>query len=497
MVEKLRNFINGEWVESKTADYTEVRNPATDEVIALCPNSTLEEVDITVRAAKEAFEGWRFTPPPARAKCLFNLRAKVEQAEEDLIQCLVNEHGKTYSDASGEIVRSLEFIEHACAIPELLKGSYSEDVGTRVDTHYIHEPLGPFIFIPPFNFPAMNPLYCGWALACGNPIILKPNVNCPMTVNKIAELAQRCGFPKGIFNVLNGSGSNVGNGLVRHPDTAGVTFVGSSDVAEQVYKTATSLGKRAQCQGGANNMVLVARDAILDDIIPNLASSCFGHTSQRCFAVSNILIVEEIYEKAKAMFIEEAKKYRLGYGLDKDATMGPVVSKKALKGILEAVDQAIKDGAKLVLDGRNPQVPKYPKGYFLAPTLFEAEPGMEVFDEEIFGPVRCLKRVKDMAEAVSIINQNKYGHTAVIYTENGGWAREFVRRLNIGHVGVNVGTPAPIAFYPCGGRKISMWGDIRGRANDAVNFYTDKKVVVSRWHSAFEESKRDKYVKLF
>jgi malonate-semialdehyde dehydrogenase (acetylating)/methylmalonate-semialdehyde dehydrogenase len=497
MVEKLRNFINGEWVESKTTDYIEVRNPATDEVIALCPNSTLEEVNATVMAAKEAFERWRYTPPPARAKYLFKLRALVEQNQEDLIRCLANEHGKTYSDASGEIVRSLEFLEHACAIPELLKGAYSEDVGTRVDTHYIHEPLGPFVFIPPFNFPAMNPLYCGWAVACGNPIILKPNVNCPMTVNKIGEFAQGCAFPKGVFNILNGSGSKIGNGLVSHPDTAGVTFIASSAVAEQVYKRATSLGKRAQCQGGANNMVLVARDAILEDIIPNLSSSCFGHTSQRCFTVSNVLIVEEVYEKAKAMFIEESKKYTLGHGLDKDVTMGPVVSQKALGEILEAVDRAIKEGAKLILDGRNPKVPKYPRGYFLAPTVFEAEPGMEVFDEEIFGPVRCLKKVRDMGEAVSIINQNRYGHTAVIYTENGGWAREFVRRLNIGHVGVNVGTPAPTAFYPCGGRKISMWGDIRGRANDAINFHTDKKVVVSRWHSPFEEGKKERYVKLF
>jgi malonate-semialdehyde dehydrogenase (acetylating)/methylmalonate-semialdehyde dehydrogenase len=244
-------------------------------------------------------------------------------------------------------------------------------------------------------------------------------------------------------------------------------------------------------------MVLVANDAILEDVIPNLASSCFGHTSQRCFAVSNILIVEEVYEKAKEMFIKEAKKIKLGYGLDKGVTMGPVVSKKALDGILRAVDQAIREGAKLILDGRNPEVPKSPRGYFIAPTLFEAEPGMHVFDEEIFGPVRCLKSVKDMAEAVSVINQNKYGHTAVIYTENGGWAREFVRRVNAGHIGVNVGTPAPIAFYPCGGRKISMWGDIRGRANDAVNFYTDKKVVVSRWHSPFETGKKEKYVKLF
>jgi malonate-semialdehyde dehydrogenase (acetylating)/methylmalonate-semialdehyde dehydrogenase len=496
MVERMKNFINGEWVESKTKDYIEVRNPATDEVIALCPNSTPEEVDATVNAAQSAFEAWRATPPPVRARSLFKFRTKMEEAHEDLLKVLVNEHGKTYSDAGGEMTRSLEFLEHACGIPELMKGSYSEDVGTKVDTHYIHEPLGPFVFIPPFNFPAMNPLYCGWALACGNPIILKPNQNCPMTVNAIAELVKDC-FPKGVFNVLNGSGSKVGDGLIRHPGTVGVTFVGSSTVAEQVYKAATSLGKRAQCQGGADNMVLVAKDAILDEVVSNLASSCFGHTSQRCFAVSNILVVDEVYEKVKALFIEESKKYKLGYGMDKGVTMGPVVSKKALDQLLNAVDRGVKEGAKLILDGRNPSVPKYPKGYFLAPTIFEAEPGMHIFDEEIFGPVRCLKRVKDMAEAVSIINANKYGHTAVIYTENGAWAREFTRRVNIGHVGVNVGTPAPIAFYPCGGRKISMWGDIRGRANDAINFYTDKKVVVTRWLSPFEEGKKEKQGKLF
>jgi len=262
-----------------------------------------------------------------------------------------------------------------------------------------------------------------------------------------------------------------------------VSFVGSSKVAKIVYENASKHGKRAQCQGGAKNHIYIHKDAILSAIIPNVVSSCFGHTSQRCFAASNILIDEAIYDEFMEQFINKVKNLKVGYGMDDNVDMGPVVSKKALQNLHNWIEKGLNEGAKLIVDGRDVKVDKYPEGYFLGPTIFEAEPDMEIFKEEIFGPVRCVKKVKDFFETVDIINSSKYGHTSAIYTENGGIAREFIRRCNTGQVGINVGTPAPIAFYPVGGRKISFYGSLRGRANDAIDFYTDKKLIVSTWHT--------------
>jgi malonate-semialdehyde dehydrogenase (acetylating)/methylmalonate-semialdehyde dehydrogenase len=482
---KLKNYINGQWVESKTNRWLEVRNPAKDEVIALCPEVTQEEIDQGVRAAQEAFWAWRTTPPPRRAKLLFDFHNKLDQHIGEIAELIVNENGKTLADARGEITRALEYVEHACAGPELMKGSHAEDVGTGVDTMYIREPLGPFVILPPFNFPAMIALYFVWAIAAGDTAIVKAARLCPMTITRIFEIADECGFPKGVINLLHGSGSGVGEALVTHPGTVGVTFVGSSKVGEHVYKTAINHNKRAQCQGGAKNHVLIAEDAVIDEVMQNVVDSCFGHVGERCFAVSNVLAVEKVYGKVKEKFLELSKKLILGYGMEKGVTLGPVVSKDALGEILKQVDRGIQEGAKLILDGRDPKVEKYPKGYFLAPTVFEATPENYIFQEEIFGPVRCLMKVKDLAQGVDVINRSPYGHTANLYTENGGWAREFARRVQVGQVGINIGTPAPIAYFPVGGKKISMFGDIRGRANEAMDFYTDKKVVITRWHSGF------------
>jgi len=485
-VKKLKNYINGQWVESKTHRWLEVRNPAKDEVIAFCGETTQDEVDRTVKAAQDAFWGWRVTPPPRRAKLLFDFREKLQKHQAEIAELIVNENGKTFPDAIGEMTRAMEYVEHACAGPELLKGSHAEDVGTGVDTVYIREPLGPFVFLPPFNFPAMIALYFVWAIAAGDTAIIKSSRLCPMTITRIIEIADECGFPKGVINLLHGSGSGVGDALITHPGTVGVSFVGSSNIGEHVYKTAIHHDKRAQCQGGAKNHVLIAEDAVVDEVMQNVVDSCFGHVGERCFAVSNVLAVEKIYDKVKDKFIELSEKLVLGYGMDKGVTLGPVVSRDALNGMLKEVDIAIKDGTKLILDGRNPKVEKYSKGYFIGPTVLEAEPEMRIFQVEVFGPVRCLKKVKNLAEGVEVINRSPYGHTANLYTENGGWAREFARFVNVGQVGINIGTPAPIAYFPVGGRKISMFGDIRGRANEAIDFYTDKKVIISRWHSSFQ-----------
>src|SRR4030042_1724282 len=457
-IKKLKNYINGQWVDSKTDQWLEVRNPAKDEVIALCPETTKEEIDRTVKAAQEAFWNWRITPPPRRAKYLFDFHEKLQKHQAELAELIVNENGKTLADGVGEMTRAMEYVEHACAGPELMKGSHAEDVGTGVDTMYIREPLGPFVFLPPFNFLSMIALYFVWGLAAGDRAIIKSSRLCPMTITRIIEIAEECGFPKGVINLLHGSGSGVGDALITHPGTVGVTFVGSSKVGEHVYKTAINHGKRAQCQGGAKNHVLIAEAAVLDEVMQNVVDSCFGHVGERWFAVSNVLAVEKIYEKVKEKFIELSKKLVLGYGMDKGVTLGPVVSKAALNEMREDVKKAIKDGAKLILDGRNPKVEKYPGGYFIGPTVLEAEPEMEIFQKEVFGPVRCLKKVKDLAEGVEVINRSPYGHTANLYTENGGGARELARRVQTGQIGINIGTPAPIAYFPVGGKKISMFG---------------------------------------
>ena len=482
----IKNFIDGKWIESESDDQFEVMNPATDETLALCPSSTTDEVQDAVRTASNAFMKWRLTIPTKRAAILYTFRQKVIEATDELARIIVEEHGKSLSDAKAELVRAIEYIEHPIGIAELLKGDFSEDVGTRVDEYYIREPLGVFVLIPPFNFPAMIPLYLTWPIACGNTVVIKPSELTPLTTIKLIELLNDSGIPAGVVNLINGGG-DVGQQLITHPDVVGVTFVGSSAIAEKVYQLATSLGKRAQCQGGAKNHALVMNDVELDNVLSNLVNSCFGHTGQRCFAISNVLVHRDVYEEFKQKFVEAAKDVKMGFGLDAGVTMGPVVSRVALDKLMSFVENAIQEGATLLLDGRDPKVEGCPNGYFMGPTILEAEPDMEVFTHEAFGPVRCLKRVKDMQEAIEIINSNPFGHTAVIYTSDGGRARGFIRLTNVGQVGVNVGTPAPIAFYPVGGRKISFFGDLRGRANDAVDFYTDKKVVVSRWPSESTE----------
>lgn len=480
----LKNLIGGEWRESQATEFLEVKNPAFDETIALVPQSTPEEVNRVVAAAMGAFEKWRNTPAPVRAKSLFRLWEKLDKAQDEIVEIMVREHGKTRSDAKGEMTRAFEYVEYTCGIPELMKGTYSEDVGRRVESYTIREPLGPFIIIPPFNFPAMIALYFCWPLACGNPVIVKPSELCPLTMIRIAELAQECGFPPGALNLILG-GPEVGRQLITHPDVAGVTFVGSSKVAEFVYKTATSHGKRAQCQGGAKNHLVINADSLLDKNMDNVVNSCYGNASQRCFAGSNLLVHEQVYDRFLDGFLAKAGGFKLGYGLDPGVTLGPLVSRKSLEQILGFIERAEKEGARIILDGRNPAVPHYPRGYFLAPTLIEAEPDMEIFREEVFGPVRCIKKISNLAEAVGLVNKSPFGHTAVLYTENGGQARDFIRYANTGQVGINVGTPAPIAYYPVGGRKASFFGDLRGRANDAIDFYTDKKVVVCRWMTPF------------
>ncbi len=478
---EVRNFIAGRWVAGTSGERMDIENPATGASVAWFAASTESDVDAAVQAGIAAFADWRDTAVTKRAAILFAFRQLLNEHVDELSRTIVEENGKTLGEARGETVRALEYVEHACAIPELMKGSFSENVGGGVDTQFVREPLGVFSIIAPFNFPAMIPLYFVWALGAGDSVVVKPSELCPLTTIRIMELADQAGLPPGTVNMVLG-GPEVVRRLATHPDVEGISFVGSSSVARAVYELASAHGKRAQCQGGAKNHLVVTDSAQLDRCLENIVNSVFGNSSQRCFAGSNVLVYESIYEEFRESFLEEVRAIRIGNGLDKDVTMGPVISAPALQRFHSIIDEAVSDGAKLLLDGRNGGPPGS-GGHFLGPTVLEAAPGMQVFDEEVFGPIRCMMPVKGLTEAINIVNRSRFGHTAVIYTEEGGVARRFAHIVNTGQVGINVGTPAPIAFYPVGGRRVSFYGSLRGRANDAIDFYTDKKVIVTTWYN--------------
>jgi len=478
---ELLNYIGGEWVASENGRTFDVVDPATGEIVARCPDSTTADADRAVAAAKTAFWGWRSTPIPERADLLHALRQGVVEAREEMQELVTREHGKTLKESGDELLRMRQYVEDACAIGQTMRGSYTGDIAHGVDEYAVREPLGVFLVLPPFNFPAMISAYFVWAVACGNTTVIKPASPTPATTHLLVRIAERVGFPPGVINIVNGGGTSIGDHLVGHPDIAGVSFVGSSRVGLHIYDTACSKGKRAQVQGGAKNHVLVMEDAEVEATVKNVIASCFGHVGERCFAVSNVLVVEELYDEFKERFLSAAAALRVGSGLDPATELGPVVSARALSKLHDQIEAGIAEGADLLLDGRHPEVPGFPDGYFLGATVFEAEPGMEIFEEEAFGPVRCMKKVKDLREGIDVINANRYGHTAAIYTETGKYARTFLDRCNVGQVGINIGTPAPISFYPVGGRKLSFFGSTRGRAQDAIDFYTDKKVVVGRW----------------
>ena len=479
--EPLHNFIGGVWAPSVGTESVPVTNPATGETIAIHPMSSNNEVDAAVAAAKAAFWNWWMTPVPTRAAMMFHYRHLVWEASDELAEIIVRENGKTLAEAKGEMLRALQYIEHASAVTETMKGAVTENVGSGVDIEFIREPLGPFAIIAPFNFPAMIPLYFSWAVATGNSVLIKPSEHCPLTTMRLIELGTEAGFPPGVVNMVLGD-KRVVEGLAGHPDVAGLSFVGSSDVAEIVYKLVTGNAKRCQAQGGSKNHLVVTDTAVIDKCLPNIVSSMLGNSSQRCFAGSNLVVYDSVYDEFMDRCLAELRLFRLGNGMDPRTTMGPVISPESRQRLEVAVDTAVDEGGSVLLDGRGAEVDGHPEGNWMGPTIVTGRPGMEIFDRELFGPVRSVHRVSGLDEAISVVNASPYGHTAAIYTEQGGVAREFRQRADVGQIGINVDTPAPIAFYAVGGRKASFFGSLRGRANDAVDFYTDKKVVVSTWH---------------
>jgi len=482
---ELKNYINGEWVKSE-GEVRDVVNPATGKVIAKVPISTKDEINAAVEAAKEAFWDWRTTTPLARARCLFRLKELMEEHFEELSRIQTMEHGKTIDESRGETRRGIENVEVATGIPSLMMGYSLEDIATGIDEYLIRQPIGVFGIIGPFNFPFMVPLwFAPYAVATGNCIIVKPSSEDPISQVKIAELAEEAGFPPGVWNVVHG-GRTVVSGMLDHPDIAGICFVGSTPVGRIIYERCGETCKRVIVQGGAKNFVLIMPDANVERTIPSLMTSFFGNAGQRCLAGANLVIVGEddaFYRSFVDAVVDTASKIRVGYGLDEAVQMGPLRDGSKKERVVEYIESGIEEGAKLRLDGRKVKiVGDYPHTAFLNPTIFEdVTPDMKIGKEEIFGPVMCIMRAKDLDEAIDMIHSNPFGNAASIFTSNGKWAREFQYKVKVGNVGINIGIVAPMAFFPFSGMKDSFYGVLHGQGREAIRFFTESKVVIQRW----------------
>jgi malonate-semialdehyde dehydrogenase (acetylating)/methylmalonate-semialdehyde dehydrogenase len=485
-VRTIKNFIGGEWVESK-GEIRDVINPATGKTIARVPISTKEEIDAAVKAAKEAFPDWRRTTPVARARYLFRLRELLEENFEEVSRIQTQEHGKTIDESRGETRRGIENVEVACGIPTLIQGPYSEDIATGIDEWIIRQPLGVFGIIGPFNFPFMIPLWSApYALATGNCIVIKPSSEVPNSQTRLAELADEAGFPPGVWNVVHG-GRTVVEGMLDHPDIVGITFVGSTPTAKDViYKRCGETGKRVIAQGGAKNFMVIMPDTNVERTIPAMMTSFFGNTGQRCLSGANLVIIgdNKFYNNFLNGVIDAASKINIGYGLDESVQMGPVRDKEKKESIISYIESGVQQGAKLRLDGRENVkiIGSYPETCFLGATIFEnVAPEMKIGNDEIFGPVMSVMRAGNLDEAIQMCNNNSFGNGHSIFTSSGKSAREFQYNVTSGNVGINIGIVAPMAFFPFSGMKDSFFGILHTQGQEAVRFFTESKVVIQRW----------------
>lgn len=479
------SYTGGSWLPANGETHA-VTNPATGEELATIPFATEEDVDDVVRTAHEAFEEWRRTPPVERVQYLFDLKAELEDREEEIAEVLSSEHGKTVDEARGEIRRGIENIEVACGIPNMFRETSGtvEDVAPGIDETAVRQPLGVFAAITPFNFPAMIPLwFLPYAVATGNTFILKPSERVPLTSQLIFEAVDEVGFPDGVVNLVNGGAETV-NSLLSHDDVEGVSFVGSTPVAKHVYETAAEYGKRVQAQGGAKNYAVVTSSAELSEAVPSITGSVYGNAGQRCLANDVIVGVGTVYDELRTQLIDAAEELAVGIGLDENTDVGPMITSDSRDRVLELIENAIDEGAELVIDGRDYEHPEYPDGNFLGPTILEnVTTDMEIAQEEIFGPVLCLARADDIDEAISMVNSTRYGNASSIYTENGSEARQYRYEVDAGNIGINVGVCAPMGFFHFGGRKGSFFGDVHAQGEDAINFYTEKTIEIERWYS--------------
>jgi len=479
---EVRNYVSGRWRNASGEEALTVTNPASGEPLGRLMLSTRDDVHAAVLAAREAYPMWRATPAPERARVLFRLRQLVAEHKEELARQLTSEHGKVIAETRGEVQRGIENIEHACGIPTLMMGDTVEDIAPGIDSATWRQPLGVFGIITPYNFPVMIPLwFWPYAVATGNTVVLKPSEQDPLTHQRIVELAEEAGLPPGVLNVVHGAQECV-EAICDHPDVVGVSFVGSSRVAEIVYRRATASGKRVQALGGAKNYMIVLPDADMDLALDACSGSIFGSTGQRCLAGSVIVGVGDAHPQIRDRMLDSAASIRLGDGLDEKTDMGPVISAAHRDRVNSYIDQGEADGAKLSLDGRGAVVPGLEGGFWVGPTVFEdVAPDLSIGTEEIFGPVAGINKARDLDEAVAMMHASRYGNACSIFTTSGRAAREFRYRAGISMIGVNIGVAAPMAFFPFGGSKASFYGDLKAQGKDAVSFFTDQRVVISRW----------------
>jgi len=469
-----------------------VTNSSTGEVMAEAPCCTVEEVNSAVEAAAEAFRGWADTPITQRAQLMFKFKAKLEEHLDELTLSVSKELGKTLDEARGDVLKAIEVVELACAVPITMQGRSLMNVSRGFDTVTYREPLGVFAGIVPFNFPAMIPF--GWmiplCITTGNTFVLKAASQTPLTAIRMLELLYEAGLPAGVVNLITTSRTEA-ELLLRHPAVKGVSYVGSSTVGRHIYATAAANHKRVQCLGEAKNHGLVLRDANLEMSARIIINSTFGCAGMRCMALPVVAVEEEVADKFMSYFLEFARERKIGCAYDPATELGPVVSAEHKKSVLSWIEKGIEEGAQLVLDGRDAVVPGFEGGFFVGPTVFDhVKPGMTIGESEIFGPVTCVKRVADFEEGLALMNANPYANGSCIFTEDGHHAREFARRTDGGMVGINVGIPVPISVFPFCGHKESFYGDLHVMGTDGVAFFTETKSVTTRWLGQTEAVKR-------
>ncbi len=479
---EILNYINGEWVKPDVKEYFDVINPATGEVIARTPLGSKADVEAAAKAASEALPAWRRTPVNDRVQYLFKLRNLMRESGDEIARLITNEAGKTFEEAKAEMVRAYENIEVACGMPMMMKGEVSEDIAPGIDELMIRQPVGVCATIAPFNFPGMIVFwYLPYAIAAGNTYIVKPSEKVPMTMQFIFKLIEQIGLPKGVINMVNGAKDTV-DGILEHPAIRAITFVGSTNVAKYIYSTAAFHGKRVQAQGGAKNPVIILPDADMEMATKIIADSAFGCAGQRCLAVSVAVTVGEARNTFNELICDAASTRTVGYGLDAGVQMGPVINTASMQRVEQLIGLGAKEGAGVPVDGRGTVVKGYERGSFVRPTILSDVPiGSEISRTEIFGPVLSLMHVNSIDEAIQLVNSGQYGNQASLFTTSGNAARRFRYEADAGNIGINIGVAAPMAFFPFSGWKDSFFGDMHGQGMDAVEFFTQKKIVVERW----------------
>jgi len=479
---KLSHYINGQWTEGHTTEWRDVVNPATGELLASVPMGDAADVNAAVEAAATAFPAWRRTPPEDRIQPLFKLKMLLEEHIDDIARIITLENGKTFGEAKAEMRRAIENVEVACGIPMMMQGYNLEDVARGIDEMMIRQPLGVVAAIVPFNFPGMIPFwFLPYSIATGNTFIVKPSERVPLTMRYACELIERIGLPKGVVNLVNGGKAAV-DALLDHAKVRAISFVGSTPVARYIYSRAAQQGKRCQCQGGAKNHVIVLPDADMSMATQIISDSAFGCAGQRCLAVSVAVTVGEAQKTFRDSIAQAAAKLKVGNGLEDGVQMGPVITPQSRERVESLIGVGEKQGAKVLLDGRNARIAKHERGNFVKPTILDDVPATsEITDTEIFGPVLSLVHADSLDDGLAFLERSAYGNQASLFTSSGSAARRFRYEAPAGNIGINIGVAAPMAYFPFSGWKNSFFGDLHGQGRDAIEFYTDKKVVVERW----------------